>query len=342
MIKVGIVGATGYAGVELIRLLLGHPHVIVQRLTSRAEAGVRVDHLFPSLRGHIDLAFEDPGAVDFGDCDIVFFATPHAVSMNTVPALLDRGIKIIDLSADFRLSDIDVWESWYGTTHVAPELVSTAVYGLPEVNREAMRDASLVACPGCYPTAVQLGFLPLLEAGVIDAGRLIASCASGTSGAGRSAKVNLLLAESAETMKSYAVQGHRHLPEMEQGLSRAAGGDVSLTFVPHLAPMTRGIHATLFATLTEPSTDVRALFNSRFAGEPFVRLTQGDYEPETRHVRGTNVCEIDVTQPPGETIVITVTIDNLVKGASGQAIQAMNLMQGWDETTGLLAPAVNP
>ena len=332
MIKVGIVGATGYAGVELIRLLLGHPHVAIQRLTSRAEAGVRVDRLFPSLRGHIDLAFEDPGAVDFADCDLVFFATPHAVSMNTVPALLDRGIKIIDLSA----------ESWYGTTHAAPDLISTAVYGLPEVNRAALREASLVACPGCYPTAVQLGFLPLLEAGVIDPGRLIASCASGTSGAGRGAKVNLLLAESTETMKSYGVQGHRHLPEMEQGLSRAAGGDVSLTFVPHLAPMTRGIHATLFATLTEPSTNVRDLFESRFADEPFVRLTGGDYQPETRHVRGTNVCEIDVTQPPGDTVVITVAIDNLIKGASGQAVQAMNLMQGWDETTGLMALAVNP
>ena len=177
MIKVGIVGATGYAGVELLRLLLGHPHVAIRRLTSRVEAGVRVDHLFPSLRGHIDLAFEDPGAVDFADCDLVFFATPHAVSMNTVPALLDRGIKIIDLSADFRLSDIGVWESWYGTTHAAPDLISTAVYGLPEVNRAALRDGSLVACPGCYPTAVQLGFLPLLEAGVIDPGRLIASCA---------------------------------------------------------------------------------------------------------------------------------------------------------------------
>ena len=342
MIKVGIVGATGYAGVELIRLLLGHPNVAVQRLTSRAEAGVRVDRLFPSLRGHIDLTFEDPAAVDFADCDLVFFATPHAVSMNTVPALLDRGVKIIDLSADFRLSDIGVWESWYGTTHVAPELVSTAVYGLPEVNRAALRDASLVACPGCYPTAVQLGFLPLLEAGVIDAGRLIASCASGTSGAGRSAKVNLLLAESTETMKSYGVEGHRHLPEMEQGLSRAAGGDVSLTFVPHLAPMTRGIHATLFATLTEPSANVRDLFETRFADEPFVQLTGGQYEPETRHVRGTNVCEIDVTQPPGGTVVITVAIDNLIKGASGQAVQAMNLMQGWDETTGLMAPAVNP
>ena len=342
MIKVGIVGATGYAGVELIRLLLGHPNVAVQRLTSRAEAGVRVDRLFPSLRGHIDLMFEDPAAVDFADCDLVFFATPHAVSMNTVPALLDRGVKIIDLSADFRLSDIGVWESWYGTTHAAPELVSTAVYGLPEVNRVALRDASLVACPGCYPTAVQLGFLPLLEAGVIDAGRLIASCASGTSGAGRSAKVNLLLAESTETMKSYGVEGHRHLPEMEQGLSRAAGGDVSLTFVPHLAPMTRGIHATLFATLTEPSANVRDLFETRFADEPFVQLTGGQYEPETRHVRGTNVCEIDVTQPPGGTVVITVAIDNLIKGASGQAVQAMNLMQGWDETTGLMAPAVNP
>ena len=342
MIKVGIVGATGYAGVELIRLLLGHPHVAIQRLTSRAEAGVRVDRLFPSLRGHIDLAFEDPGAVDFADCDLVFFATPHAVSMNTVPALLDRGINIIDLSADFRLSDIGVWESWYGTAHAAPDLISTAVYGLPEVNRAALRDASLVACPGCYPTAVQLGFLPLLEAGVIDPGRLIASCASGTSGAGRGAKVNLLLSESTETMKSYGVQGHRHLPEMEQGLSRAAGGDVSLTFVPHLAPMVRGIHATLFATLTEPSTDVRDLFESRFADEPFVQLTGGHYEPETRHVRGTNMCEIDVTQPPGDTVVITVAIDNLIKGASGQAVQAMNLMQGWDEITGLMKPAVNP
>jgi N-acetyl-gamma-glutamyl-phosphate reductase len=342
MIKVGIVGATGYAGVELIRLLVGHPHVAIQRLTSRAEAGVRVDRLFPSLRGHIDLAFEDPGGVDFGDCDLVFFATPHAVSMNTVPALLDRGIKVIDLSADFRLSDVGVWEHWYGTTHAAPERISTAVYGLPEVNRAAMRQANLIACPGCYPTAVQLGFLPLLEAGVIDTGRLIASCASGTSGAGRNAKVNLLLAESTETMKSYGVQGHRHLPEMEQGLSRAAGGEVSLTFVPHLAPMTRGIHATLFASLTEPSANVRDLFESRFANEPFVRLTGGQYEPETRHVRGTNLCEIDVTQPPGDTVVIAVAIDNLIKGASGQAVQAMNLMQGWDETTGLIAPAINP
>ena len=342
MIKVGIVGGTGYTGVELLRLLAGHPNAELTAITSRSEKGKPVSALFPNLRGIVELVFSEPTIANLKDCDVVFFATPHGVAQGLVPEILAAGIRVIDLSADFRIRDIDIWEKWYAQEHAAPDLVGQAVYGLPEFNRSAIKGAKLVACPGCYPTAVQLGFLPLLEAGVIDAGRLIASCASGTSGAGRSAKVNLLLAESTETMKSYAVQGHRHLPEMEQGLSRAAGGDVSLTFVPHLAPMTRGIHATLFATLMEPSTDVRALFNSRFAGEPFVRLTQGDYEPETRHVRGTSVCEIDVTQPPGETIVITVTIDNLVKGASGQAIQAMNLMQGWDETTGLLAPAVNP
>jgi N-acetyl-gamma-glutamyl-phosphate reductase len=342
MIKVGIVGATGYAGVELIRLLLAHPEVEITRLTSRAEAGVRVDRLFPSLRGAIDLAFEDPAATNFDDCDVVFFATPHAVAMNTVPALIEKGKKVIDLSADFRLENIDQWESWYGVEHVAPGLVKQAVYGLPELNREALRSAQLVACPGCYPTAVQLGFMPLLQAGVIDQSSLIASCASGTSGAGRSAKINLLLTEATESMKSYGVAGHRHLPEMEQGLSRMAGSEVGLTFVPHLAPMVRGIHATLFAKLTDTSADLRGIFQDCYRDEPFVVLTDGDYEPETRHVAGTNRCEIDVTQPEGDTVVVTVAIDNLVKGASGQAIQAMNLMLGFDETKGLESPAVIP
>jgi len=342
MIKVGIVGATGYAGVELIRLLLAHPEVEITRLTSRAEAGVRVDRLFPNLRGAIDLAFEDPAATDFDDCDLVFFATPHAVAMNTVPALIQQGKKVIDLSADFRLENIQQWESWYGVEHVAPDLVKQAVYGLPELNREALRSAQLVACPGCYPTAVQLGFMPLLQAGVIDQASLIASCASGTSGAGRSAKINLLLTEATESMKSYGVSGHRHLPEMEQGLSRMTGADVTLTFVPHLAPMVRGIHATLFAKLTDSSTDLRGIFQDHYRDEPFVVLTDGDYEPETRHVAGTNRCEIDVTQPEGDTVVVTVAIDNLVKGASGQAIQAMNLMHGFDETLGLESPAVIP
>ncbi len=342
MIKVGIVGATGYAGVELIRLLLAHPEVEITRLTSRAEAGVRVDRLFPNLRGAIDLAFEDPAATNFDDCDVVFFATPHAVAMNTVPALIEKGKKVIDLSADFRLENIDQWESWYGVEHVAPGLVKQAVYGLPELNREALRSAQLVACPGCYPTAVQLGFMPLLQAGVIDQSSLIASCASGTSGAGRSAKINLLLTEATESMKSYGVAGHRHLPEMEQGLSRMAGSEVGLTFVPHLAPMVRGIHATLFAKLTDTSADLRGIFQDCYRDEPFVVLTDGDYEPETRHVAGTNRCEIDVTQPEGDTVVVTVAIDNLVKGASGQAIQAMNLMLGFDETKGLESPAVIP
>ncbi len=342
MIKVGIVGATGYAGVELIRLLLAHPEVEITRLTSRAEAGVRVDRLFPNLRGAIDLAFEDPAATNFDGCDVVFFATPHAVAMNTVPALIEKGKKVIDLSADFRLENIDQWESWYGVEHVAPGLVKQAVYGLPELNREALRSAQLVACPGCYPTAVQLGFMPLLQAGVIDQSSLIASCASGTSGAGRSAKINLLLTEATESMKSYGVAGHRHLPEMEQGLSRMAGSEVGLTFVPHLAPMVRGIHATLFAKLTDTSADLRGIFQDCYRDEPFVVLTDGDYEPETRHVAGTNRCEIDVTQPEGDTVVVTVAIDNLVKGASGQAIQAMNLMLGFDETKGLESPAVIP
>ena len=342
MIKVGIVGATGYAGVELIRLLLAHPEVEITRLTSRAEAGVRVDRLFPNLRGAIDLAFEDPAGTDFDDCDLVFFATPHAVAMNAVPALIEKGKKVIDLSADFRLENIEQWESWYGVEHVAPELVKQAVYGLPELNREVLRSAQLVACPGCYPTAVQLGFMPLLQAGVIDQSSLIASCASGTSGAGRSAKINLLLTEATESMKSYGVSGHRHLPEMEQGLSRMADAEVKLTFVPLLAPMVRGIHATLFAKLTDSSADLRGIYQDRYRDEPFVVLTDGDYEPETRHVAGTNRCEINVTRPEGDTVVVTVAIDNLVKGASGQAIQAMNLMHGFDETLGLESPAVIP
>lgn len=342
MIKVGIVGATGYAGVELIRLLLAHPEVEITRLTSRAEAGVRVDRLFPNLRGAIDLSFEDPSEANFDACDVVFFATPHAVAMNTVPALIEQGKKVIDLSADFRLENIDRWEAWYGVKHVAPALVERAVYGLPELNREALRSAQLVACPGCYPTAVQLGFMPLLKAGVVDPSSLIASCASGTSGAGRSAKLNLLLTEATESMKSYGVSGHRHLPEMEQGLSRMANSDVKLTFVPHLAPMVRGIHATLFAKLTDASVNLQSLYKGCYEDEPFVILTGGDYEPETRHVAGTNRCEVDVTRPEGDTVVVTVAIDNLVKGASGQAIQAMNLMYQLDETLGLESPAVIP
>lgn len=341
--NVGIVGATGYAGVELIRLLLAHPSVAIKRLTSRAEAGRRVDDLFPSLRGHLSLAFEDPAESRFDDCDLVFFATPHAVSMHSMTDLLARGKRVIDLSADFRLKDIDIWQEWYGTTHAAPELAADAVYGLPEVNRQQIADAQLVACPGCYPTAVQLGFLPLLEADAIERDSLIASCASGTSGAGRAAKVNLLLAEASTSMKAYAVSGHRHLPEMKQGLTAIAGSEVDLTFVPHLAPMTRGIHATLFAKMTKPEIDVGALYSERYCDEAFVVMTTGQYDPETRHVGGTNRCEMSVVRPvDGDTVVVTAVIDNLVKGAAGQAIQVMNIMLGEPETLGLTSPAVIP
>ena len=341
--NVGIVGATGYAGVELIRLLLAHPSVVIKRLTSRAEAGRRVDDLFPSLRGHLSLAFEDPAESRFDDCDLVFFATPHAVSMHSMTDLLARGKRVIDLSADFRLKDIDIWQEWYGTTHAAPELAADAVYGLPEVNRPQIADAQLVACPGCYPTAVQLGFLPLLEADAIERDSLIASCASGTSGAGRAAKVNLLLAEASTSMKAYAVSGHRHLPEMKQGLTAIAGSEVDLTFVPHLAPMTRGIHATLFAKMTKPEIDVAALYSERYCDEAFVVMTTGQYDPETRHVGGTNRCEMSVVRPDdGDTVVVTAAIDNLVKGAAGQAIQVMNIMLGEPETLGLTSPAVIP
>ncbi|PDH38563.1 MAG: N-acetyl-gamma-glutamyl-phosphate reductase [Halieaceae bacterium MED-G27] len=343
MMNVGIVGATGYAGVELIRLLLAHPGIAIKRLTSRAEAGRRIDDLFPSLRGYLSLAFEDPAESRFDDCDLVFFATPHAVSMHSMTDLLARGKRVIDLSADFRLRDVDIWQEWYGTTHAAPELIADAVYGLPEVNREQISGAQLVACPGCYPTAVQLGFLPLLEANAIEPDRLIASCASGTSGAGRAAKVNLLLAEASTSMKAYAVSGHRHLPEMKQGLTAIAGSEVDLTFVPHLAPMTRGIHATLFAKMTKSEVDVATLYSSRYRDEAFVLMTTGQYDPETRHVGGTNRCEMSVTRPGGgDTVVITAAIDNLVKGAAGQAIQVMNIMLGEPETLGLTSPAVVP
>jgi N-acetyl-gamma-glutamyl-phosphate reductase len=341
--NVGIVGATGYAGVELIRLLLAHPSVAIKRLTSRAEAGRRVDDLFPSLRGHLSLIFEDPAESRFDDCDLVFFATPHAVSMHSMADLLARGKRVIDLSADFRLKDIDIWQEWYGATHIAPELIADAVYGLPEINRQQIADAQLVACPGCYPTAVQLGFLPLLEADAIERDSLIASCASGTSGAGRAAKVNLLLAETSTSMKAYAVSGHRHLPEMKQGLTAIAGSEVDLTFVPHLAPMTRGIHATLFAKMTKPEIDVAALYSERYCDEAFVVMTTGQYDPETRHVVGTNRCEMSVVRPgDDDTVVVTAAIDNLIKGAAGQAIQAMNIMLGEPETLGLTSPAVIP
>ncbi|HEY7773320.1 MAG TPA: N-acetyl-gamma-glutamyl-phosphate reductase [Marinagarivorans sp.] len=339
MIKVGIVGGTGYTGVELLRILANHPHSEVSVITSRAEDGRAVTELFPNLRGHYDnLYFSSPNTDELLACDVIFFATPHGVAQASAGELLEGGAKIIDLSADFRIRDVAVWEQWYNQEHGAKQWVSEAVYGLPEFNREAIKNARLIACPGCYPTAILLGFKPLIEQGLVDTNHLIASAASGASGAGRSAKVAMLHTELCESFKAYGVDGHRHLPELEQLLTDFTGGthEIKLTFVPHLIPMSRGIHATLFATLKNKSTDLQQVFETAYQNEPFVDVLPAGSLPETRTVKGTNICRIAVHQPQGrDTAVITVVEDNLTKGSSGQAVQNMNIMFGLDERCGL-------
>ncbi|MEM7293271.1 MAG: N-acetyl-gamma-glutamyl-phosphate reductase [Pseudomonadota bacterium] len=340
-VKVGIVGGTGYSGVELMRILAGHRDVEVVAMTSRGNAGQRVDELFPSLRGFTDISFSSPDDTSLTECDLVFYATPNGVAMETASALLEAGVRIVDFSADFRLNDAEVWSQWYGMQHACPNLLSESVYGLPEVNREAIRQARIVANPGCYPTAVQLGFLPLLENDAIDCSDLIADAKSGVSGAGRGANVANLLCEVSDSFKAYAASGHRHHPEIVQGLQEAASAPVDLTFVPHLAPMIRGIHATLYATLTR-EIDVQALYESRYQDEPFVDVMPPGSHPEMRSVRGANVCRIAIHRPGnGKRVVVLAVEDNLVKGAAGQAVQNMNLMFNLDERAGLsLAPTV--
>jgi N-acetyl-gamma-glutamyl-phosphate reductase len=334
-LKVGIVGGTGYTGVELLRLLALHPHVSLEVITSRAEAGIPVAQLFPSLRNYVDLKFSDPAHANLANCDVVFFATPNGIAMQEAKHLVEQGVRIIDLAADFRIKDIAEWEKWYAMTHACPELVAEAVYGLPEINREKIKKARVIANPGCYPTAVQLGFLPLIEAGVIDLDFLVADAKSGVSGAGRKAEVHTLMAEASDNFKAYAVNGHRHLPEIRQGLSLAAGQSVGLTFTPHLLPMIRGIHATLYARLTQP-VDLQQLFEDRYKNELFVDVLPKGNHPETRTVRGSNTCRIAVHQPQGQSVVVVLSvIDNLVKGAAGQAVQNMNIMFGLDEQAGL-------
>ncbi|MGA7800857.1 MAG: N-acetyl-gamma-glutamyl-phosphate reductase [Gammaproteobacteria bacterium] len=343
MINVGVVGGTGYTGVELLRLLAGHPAARARVITSRSEAGTPVAELFPNLRGRVDLVFSMPDAASLADCDLVFFATPNGTAMGLVPQLLEAGVRVIDLAADFRLRDPEVWKQWYGMPHACPELLNEAVYGLPEINREAVRAARLVANPGCYPTAVTLGFLPLLEGGLADGVTLIADAKSGVSGAGRGAKVPSLFSEVDGSFKAYGVAGHRHLPEIRQQLEIAAGGPVGLTFVPHLVPMVRGIHATLYARVTDKAVDLQTVFEQRFESEPFVDVMPAGAQPETRSVRGANQCRLAVHRPQGgDTVVVLAVIDNLVKGAAGQAIQNMNVMFGLEETAGLEQVALLP
>ena len=342
MIKIGIVGGTGYTGVELLRILARHPEAQLAAITSRKEANMPVAEMFPSLRGCVDLKFSDPKDAGLTSCDLVFFATPNGIAMGEAQALLSAGVKVIDLAADFRIKDIAVWEKWYGMTHACPELVKEAIYGLPEVNREAIKRARIVANPGCYPTATQLGFLPLVEAGVVDDQHLIADTKSGVSGAGRKAETHMLFSEASDNFKAYGVAGHRHLPEVRQGLAQAAGHAVGLTFVPHLVPMIRGIHATLYGLLTK-DVDLQSLFEKRYAGEPVVDVLPAGSQPDTRSVRASNFCRIAVHRPQGGDIVVVLSvIDNLVKGAAGQAVQNMNLMFGLPETLGLTQVPVLP
>lgn len=345
MIKVGVVGGTGYTGVELLRLLSRHPEVEITAITSRGEAGMAVADMFPSLRGRVALKFVTPQDAELEKCDAVFFATPNGIAMKQAAELVAAGVRVIDLAADFRIRDIAEWQKWYGMEHAAPELVAEAVYGLPEVNREQIRGARVLANPGCYPTAVQLGFLPLIEAGLIDTAHLIADAKSGVSGAGRKAEVHTLLPEAADSFKAYGVPGHRHLPEIRQGLSLAAGQQVGLTFVPHLTPMIRGIHATLYGRLERgvDVADLQALYEQRYASEAFVDVMPAGSHPETRSVRASNMCRIAVHRPQGgDTVVVLSVIDNLVKGAAGQAVQNLNIMFGFDEEAGLDIVPVSP
>ena len=343
MIRIGIVGGTGYTGVELLRILAQHPHADVRAITSRKDAGTRVAQMFPSLRRRYELAFVDPAQADLRSCDVVFFATPHGVAMAQAPELVRAGVRIIDLAADFRLSDPAEFEHWYKMPHACPDLLEEAVYGIPEINREAIRKARIVGNPGCYPTAVQLGFLPLVESGMVDPSRLIADCKSGVSGAGRKAELGLSFSEASDNLAPYGIAGHRHAPEIVQGLKRASGGPVRLVFTPHLTPMIRGILATLYAPLRDPGVDLQAVYEKRYAGEPFVDVMPPGSLPDTRSVRASNMLRIAVHRPPNSDLALIVAVeDNLVKGAAGQAVQNMNLMLGLPETEGLTAVPVLP
>jgi len=333
MIKVGIVGGTGYTGVELLRLLARHEQVELVCITSRSEAGKPVNEIFPSLHG-LTLRFTAPDASRLAECECVFFATPNGTAMTMVPQLIDAGTRIIDLAADFRLRDIPTWRQWYGMEHSCPEYVQSAVYGLPEQNRQRIQSARLVANPGCYPTAVSLGWLPLLEKNALDVDTLIADAKSGVSGAGRKAQLSMLLAEAGENVNAYGVLGHRHEPEIEQILTQAGGKPVSVTFVPHLMPMARGMLATLYAGCELDEQDIRSVYRQRYKDEPFVHVLPAGQIPHTRSVRGSNMCQMAVQKKGGLLVVLSV-IDNLTKGAAGQAVQNFNIMHGLPESTGL-------
>ncbi len=345
MIKVGIVGGTGYTGVELLRILAAHPEVQLTCITSRKEDGLPVAEMYPSLRGRVSLAFSSPDNTRLGDCDVVFFATPHGVAMSQARELLASGVKIIDLAADFRIKNVAEFEKWYGIPHTCPDLLEGAVYGLPELQREAIRSSRLIGNPGCYPTTMQLGYYPFLKAGLINPGQLIADCKSGVSGAGRKAEIGTLFSEASDNLKAYSVAGHRHVPETLEQLRKMTNASVGLVFTPHLIPMIRGMHSTLYATLNHPvsNDELQQLVEDTYRNEPFVDVMPFASHPETRSVRGSNTLRISLHRPGnGTTLIILVVQDNLMKGASGQAVQCMNLMSGLPETVGLTQLPILP
>ncbi len=342
MISVGVVGGTGYTGIELLRILVSHPKVEIKVVTSRSEVGNKVSNLYPSLLPNLDLVFSAPEVAVLKDCDCVFFAAPNGTAMQIVPELLEAGVKVIDLAADFRIKDSATWEQWYKQPHACPELLDSAVYGLPEIHREEIKHAQLIANPGCYPTAVILGFLPLLESGIAESSQLIADAKSGVSGAGRAANVPTLFSEAGENFKAYNVNAHRHWPEIKQELEGVNKNEINFVFTPHLTPMVRGIFATLYLTNINID-DMHALYQKRYADEAFVQVLDEGVLPETKHVRASNQCMLSVSKPySGNTVVVLSVIDNLVKGAAGQAVQNMNLMFGIEETTSLMQPGLFP
>jgi N-acetyl-gamma-glutamyl-phosphate reductase len=347
MLSVGIVGGTGYTGVELLRILAAHPKIEIKVATSRSEVGKKISSVYPSLfsglLSNLDIQFCEPNLAELKKCDCVFFAAPNGTAMQMVPELLKANVKVIDLAADFRIKNSSVWEHWYKQPHACPDILQTAVYGLPELHREEIKKAQLIANPGCYPTAVILGYLPLLEAGVAKDVQLIADTKSGVSGAGRVASVPTLFSEVGENFRAYNVNAHRHWPEIKQELEAVVAHEVKLVFTPHLVPMVRGIFATLYVTNSKSTNDLTALYQHRYKDEPFVQVLEEGVLPETKHVRASNQCMLSVSKPyNGDTVVVLSVIDNLVKGAAGQAVQNMNLMFGIEETTGLLQPGLFP
>lgn len=344
-VQVGIVGGTGYTGVELLRILANHAHAEVVAITSRSESGVKVADMYPNLRGHYDLAFSEPTLDVLKGCDVVFFATPHGVAMSMAPELTEAGVKVIDLAADFRISDLQVWAKWYGMEHTCPQMMDQVAYGMPELYRDQIKQASVIANPGCYPTSILLGLMPLLRAGLVELDGIVADGKSGVSGAGKGANVAMLGAEMSESFKAYGIAGHRHLPEMKDKLAQLTGEEVDLTFVPHLVPMVRGMESTIYATLSEDVSqeELQMLYEKAYEHEYFVDVMPAGSLPETRMAKGSNMCRIAVYRPQGGSkVVVTSVIDNLVKGAAGQAVQNMNILFGLEENAGLQQVALLP